>query len=122
MPPKKLRAMSQDLFRSLYFEQTKTVKEIADMFSVSRAGLYKWLHRQKPDLATDLQHRGKAAKYVLNEPFFDMWTPEMAYVLGVLATDGNVVKYRVQLNSVDLELVQKVRSFIGRAYPIREIL
>jgi hypothetical protein len=65
---------------------------------------------------------GKRARYALNDAFFDSWTPEMAYVLGVLATDGNVVKYRVQLNSVDLELVQKVRNCIGRTYPIREVL
>jgi len=121
MPPEKLRALSVDLFCSLYFEQMKTVKEIADMFGVSRVALYKWLHRQKPDLSADLQHRGKKAKYALNEALFDTWTPEMAYVLGVLATDGNVVKYRVQLNSVDLELVQKVRNFMGRSYGIREI-
>jgi LAGLIDADG DNA endonuclease family protein len=121
MPPEKLRELSVELFSSLYFEQMKTVKEIADMFGVSRVALYKWLHRQKPDLSADLQHRGKAAKYTLNEALFDTWSPEMAYVLGVLATDGNVRKYRVQLNSVDLELVQKVRNLIGRTYPIREI-
>jgi hypothetical protein len=121
MPPKQLREMSLDLFRSLYFEQMKTVKEIAEMIGVSRAGLYKWLHRQKPDLSGELQHRAKSAKYGFNERFFDTWTPEMAYVLGVFATDANVVKYRVQLNSVDLELVEKVRNLIGRGYPIREI-
>ena len=122
MPAKNLRALSVDLFCSLYFEQMKTVKEIAEIFGVSRVGLYKWLHRQKPDLSADLQRRGKRVKYGLNDAFFDTWNPEMAYVLGVLATDGNVVKYRVQLNSVDLELVQKVRNFIGRTYPIREVL
>lgn len=84
MPPKKLRALSVDLFCSLYFEQMKTMEEIADMFGVSRVGLYKWLHRQKPDLSADLQHRRKMAKYALNEALFDTWTPEMAYVLGVL--------------------------------------
>jgi len=121
MLAKKLRALSVELFCTLYFEQMKTVKEIADIFGVSRVGLYKWLHRQKPDLSADLQHRGKTAKYALDDSFFDTWTPETAYVLGVFATDGNVVKYRVQLNSVDLELVQKVRNFMGRNYPIREI-
>ncbi len=45
----------------------------------------------------------------------------MAYVLGVLATDGSVGKYRFVLSSTDLELVEKVRRLIGSNHGITEI-
>jgi len=117
--PGKLRELSVEEFQEIYFTQKKTMKEIAEMFRVSRPALYKWFARHSSYLAEGLQRRsGNAAGYTLNDSFFNNWTPEMAYVLGVLATDGCVSRNRFSLTSTDLELVEKVRSLMVSDHPI----
>lgn len=118
--PGNLRSLSADTFENLYFEQGKTLQQIADLFGVSSAGVFKWVRRNMPP-SVRLRRVSKKSMYKINEAFFDSWTPEMAYVLGVLATDGNVGQYHVSLNSTDLELVEKVRSLIGSNHDIKEI-
>jgi transcriptional regulator with XRE-family HTH domain len=116
----KLRTLTEETFRSLYFEQGKTLQQIADLFGVSRVAVHKWARGNLPP-SSQLRRVSKESKYQLNETFFDTWTPEMAYVLGVLATDGNVRRYCVNLTSTDLELVEKVRRLIGSNLEITEI-
>lgn len=47
------------------------------------------------------------------EQFFSQWTPEAAWVIGLLYTDGHVHGQTVSLSSVDLELLEKVRELVG---------
>jgi hypothetical protein len=115
----KLRNFSVEEFRDIYFTQRKTMKAIAEMLRVSRPALYKWFARNKSYFSESLQRRsGTGAGYTLNRNFFNEWTPEMAYVLGVLATDGCVSKNRFSLTSTDLELVEKVRNLLVSDHPI----
>lgn len=49
-----------------------------------------------------------------NEDFFKKWSPEMAYVLGFFAADGNMIKNKrgahfVSFYSTDKELLEKVK-------------
>lgn len=120
--PDKLAELSVEQFRELYFTNELTIKQIAEMLSVSRVGLYKWFARYGSHFAEGLQRRsGNKAGYTFNKKFFDIWTPEMAYVLGVLATDGCVGATGFSLTSTDLELVEKIRSLLKSNHPIRAI-
>ena len=54
-------------------------------------------------------------KYNVDEAFFNSWNTKMAYVLGYLFADGNVIyspkmrgKY-VSVTSIDIELIEMVR-------------
>lgn len=52
-----------------------------------------------------------------NEDFFAVWSAEMAYVLGLLAADGALIKnnrgaYYVEIQSVDKELIEIVGRLI----------
>lgn len=114
----KLRNLSVEEFREIYFTQRKTMKGIAEMFCVSRPALYKWFARHKSSFPEGLERKSSRAGYTLDKNFFNSWTPEMAYVLGVLATDGCVSRNRFSLTSTDLELVQKVRSLMVSDHPI----
>jgi hypothetical protein len=69
-----------------------------------------------------LQRNGINAKsrrthriYKINEKFFDKWSKDMAYILGYIATDGNVFKetlsIRIQLK--DKEILEYMINHIG---------
>lgn len=53
-----------------------------------------------------------------NATFFSNWSAEMAWVLGLLFTDGNLMHGQVRLATKDRELPEKVRDLIA---PQREI-
>jgi len=57
------------------------------------------------------------AKLSINEKFFSQWTPEMSYVLGVIAVDGYLgikqvgkrgnIPYFLDITSKDFKLLKK---------------
>jgi len=66
-----------------------------------------------------------------NEDFFKKWTPEMAYVLGFFAADGNMTKNKrgahfIEFQSTDKEILDKIKRTlnsnlnIGEYQPKRE--
>lgn len=62
-------------------------------------------------------------KYTCNKNFFDDWSPEMAWVLGLLFADGNITKrksgsYTCRLHSTDIGLLEQVRSLTDSTRPI----
>jgi hypothetical protein len=116
----RLRALSPETFQSLYFDQGKTLQQIGDLCGVSRAAVFKCVRQNFP-LSLELRRVSHPTTYEFNETFFDSWTPEMAYALGVLATDGAVGRYRVVLSSTDLELVEKLRGLIGSDHDITQM-
>jgi len=62
-------------------------------------------------------------KYYLNHWFFDTWTPEMAYVLGLFLSDGNVSFDRKQAGihfcADDYTLLEQVNRVMGSNRPVR---
>ena len=116
-----LRTLSVDVFRRLYFDERKSLQDLAHVFGTSRTAVHRWFHRHKSELSQKLRSGGGWSKCALDEAFFETWTPEMAYVLGVFATDGNVGKNRVSLTSTDLELVEKVQHLMRTSHPIRSV-
>lgn len=60
-------------------------------------------------------------RYAVNEQFFDAWSPEVAWVLGLLLSDGHLSRIgsTVHFSSVDRELVEKVRACLQATHPIR---
>jgi intein/homing endonuclease len=117
----KLSELTPELFRNLYFDQKRTLQEIAEMYGASRAAVHKWFVWNMKDKSTQLRPR-KVTRRTLESDFFEVWTPEMAYVLGLFVTDGNVGgKYRASLTSTDLELIKKVRSLMRTDHPVRRV-
>lgn len=54
-----------------------------------------------------------ARRYTLNENYFKTWSPDMAYILGLIATDGNVFDRRVlkiQLQIKDIDILEKIKE------------
>ena len=69
--------------------------------------------------------RGGHNRKGVNEYFFKTWSPQMAYVLGLIYADGAVEDVRqssrtcyLQLSSVDKELLENVRTALSSKHAI----
>lgn len=54
--------------------------------------------------------------------FFKTWSPEMAWVLGLLYTDGYITEHMVGLASIDVELLSSVGALLFNRFEISEYL
>jgi intein/homing endonuclease len=61
-------------------------------------------------------------KYETNEQFFDKWSPEMAYILGLIITDGYVNSFgvHIDLKTDDVSVLEFIKSQISPNRPIYE--
>jgi len=61
--------------------------------------------------------------YKINENFFEKWSKEMAWVLGIIATDGNIKRNfsRVRIGLQDKDILIKINKMMESNYPIRKI-
>ena len=64
-------------------------------------------------------------KYQVNEQFFDKWSPEMSYILGYFAADGNMYQgpadKRIQFvtQPKDLNHLKKIKKIMCSQHPIK---
>lgn len=136
----------------MYINESKSLSDIAKILSCSRQFIYKKLKeyeihgRSKTEarkLALDegkifldiKSESGKTEKTVIrkhkvNENFFSNWSAEMAYVLGVIFTDGNLsfnraphamkVYLRLSIAQKEPELLEKVLKLMNSDHTIRK--
>ena len=59
-------------------------------------------------------------KLVINEDFFKVWNPEMAYVFGFWIADGNMGRnnYRISFDSKDYYLLNTIKSILNSDHKI----
>lgn len=79
----------------------------------------KILHLQRNKEATEKVSR----KYSINKTFFDTWTKESAYVLGLMCSDGNISKdlksFSICLHKNDAYLLHNVLKAMKSTHPVR---
>lgn len=123
----KLQQLTREILQDLYLKDKKSLQEIAGLYGVSRAAVYKKLknfdikQRSKSEarLEAQKQHKLPQEYFGINEAFFDAWSVEMAYVLGLLITDGCITKGGVvSLCMNDRELLEKVKKVLGAQHKI----
>jgi hypothetical protein len=107
---------AEQLFRSGCY----TADELAKRFGCHKDTIYRTGKRLGVALP-----RSDMRRYKPNDHYFKNWSPEMAYVLGLLAADGHVTvtktgQHIVMLNlkESDRELVERVRDFLEYPGPI----
>lgn len=72
-----------------------------------------------------LDPRGGHNRYKFNKDFFKKWTPEMAYILGFMYADGNIVDsvvsrtQYVSFDSVDREIIEKIKVVLSSNHKIQ---
>lgn len=116
----------QDLGR-LYRKERKSIQDIADLYGVSRVAIFKKLKkfhirpRSKSLARLEAQKKGKVPQqyFQINDKFFSTWSLEMAYVLGLIITDGCISKHGViSLSMNDKEVLEKVKAAMGSEHHI----
>jgi hypothetical protein len=125
------KSITPEKLYHLYWEEKLSSIDIAKMSDYSDRHITRLLKKYKIRVRTRSQARREALKqgklpheyHEINETFFKSWSPEMAYVLGLYATDGCISELHgtktITLASVDLELLQKIQFSLSSTYPIR---
>lgn len=123
----RLRLNKEEL-RRLYISERKSLEDIARLYGSSRVAVWKYCksehitRRGRSDARLEAQKRGKVPQsyFDIDENFFSKWSPEMAYVLGLIATDGCISRSgAVSLCVNDKELLEKVRLVMGSEHIIK---
>ncbi|MEW6409859.1 MAG: LAGLIDADG family homing endonuclease [Nitrospirota bacterium] len=130
------RTLTKEKLEDLYYVQNKSLQDIANEFNCTRPMVmllmnkYGLQRRKRSEARVLAIKERKIEKFEydnINENFFSEWTPGMAWVLGILFTDGNVqyttktgTGLRVSISSVDLELLEKVRTLLNSTKPIKK--
>lgn len=123
----KLNRLIKDKLIDLYIKEKRSLGDIATIYGVSRTAIYKKLkcfgirERSKSEARIEAQKQGKIPQqfFDINENFFSSWSPEMAYVLGLIITDGCISRAgTVSLCMNDKELLEKVKETMGSEHKI----
>ena len=127
--PRDLRLrLSKEELRRLYISEKKSLEDIARLYGSSRVAVWKYCkseritRRGRSDARLEAQKKGKVPQsyFDINENFFSKWSPEMAYVLGLIATDGCVSKTgTVSLCINDKDLLERVKDVMSSAHTIK---
>jgi len=108
------RLSKEDLHR-MYLVEKKSLEDIARLYGVSRVAIWKYCEseqlarRSRSESRLEAQKNGKVPQgyFDINEDFFSKWSPEMAYVLGLIATDGCISKSGFKSDWKDAENIDK---------------
>lgn len=79
--------------------------------------------RQVRNILTKLnvpRRKGRNPIYEINTDFFKTWTNDMAYVLGFILTDGNIVGNVFSISQVNNEILTKINEVMASTYPIHK--
>lgn len=124
---KKIADLTKEKLIHLYLNERKSLNDIAKIYSVSRTAIYKKLkaqgikQRSKSEARIEAQKQDKVPQqfYDIDENFFSTWSPEMAYVFGLILTDGCISDAGViSLCINDRELLEKVRKALRSEHKI----
>ncbi len=123
----KLKDLTKEKLTELYINGKKSLEDIGKLYKVSRVAVYKKLkkfgitQRSKSEARIEAQKQGKLPQqfFDINENFFSSWSPEMAYVLGLIITDGCISGAgTISLCLNDRELLEKVKKVMGSEHKI----
>jgi len=92
------------------YKMYSSTRKVADRLGINP----ETVRRHLMDLGVELVPPGSGTAFYVNERFFDKWSPEMAWCLGLLWTDGHISKDgSVDLTSKDREMLVKFRKLVS---------
>lgn len=97
--------------------QGLSFQEIGQVFDRTPSGIHYWIHKYgiMPRSQSEALRGVHGHKH--NRNFFKHWSPEMAWVLGLMFSDGNVTRtsangYTATLTSIDKDLLEQVAYLV----------
>jgi predicted DNA-binding protein YlxM (UPF0122 family) len=108
----------------LYYKQKLSLQKIGKLYGKPkeyihrRMRIYGFKSRTKSEA---WKHRGTEDIYKINENFFHHWSKEMAYVLGLLLTDGNIGTDNAQVSIGMKEgyLLENIKKILKSEHPVK---
>lgn len=99
--------LAPEELHKLYLDQQLTIEAIATRFGCSASTI----RRRLKELAVPIRPRGSQ----IRRKWESRWSPELAYVVGLMATDGNLSKdgRHLALGSKDQELLETLRDCLS---------
>lgn len=123
------RKLSKEILEDLYRDKGKSLQDIAEEFKCTKQMVKILMDRYGLEIRSQSKARllaikkGKFENFEhdgIDEDFFSNWSPEMAWVLGLIFTDGCLSGGRVQICSIDLDLLDKVKGHLNSNKPIQK--
>jgi hypothetical protein len=120
---KKIDLPKEKLYE-LYYEQKLSLRKIGELYGKDASYIRRWMREYGFKTRTRSEawkHRGTDDVYEINEDFFHNWSKEMAYILGLILTDGNIGTddNRISITMKDVELLEKVKKRLKSNHPIK---
>ncbi|MFJ7972385.1 LAGLIDADG family homing endonuclease [Psychrobacillus sp. NPDC096389] len=114
MPRK--RGITDEMIIEMY-KSGRTHKEMEAVIGLSAGAILNVIH--KHNIPTN-RHRysGRPRKHKVNEHFFKVWSHEMAWVLGLLVTDGHINKdtHTINFSQKDERILQVIATYLEADY------
>ena len=109
--------MDAETLRRLYVDERRTMRNIAAQLGCGETTVRRALVR----CAILSRRRGPQWKRSSYAATSRAWTPGLAYVVGLMATDGNLARVhgRLALSSNDTEMLEIARRCLGIRVPVR---
>jgi hypothetical protein len=100
-------AISEERLRALYVTQALTIEQVAQLLGLAATTI----SRRLRELGINARPRGPLASSS-NDQGPLIWTADIAYAIGLIATDGNLSKKRgrIAITSKDADLLDLVRQ------------
>jgi DNA-directed RNA polymerase subunit RPC12/RpoP len=121
-------SLTKETLNTLYFKQKKSLEDISKEYGCTRPTIMNIMKKYGLERRTKSTARIEAIRerkferfdyHEIDENFFSKWSPEMAWVLGLLFTDGTIDSTRVAIHSVDIDLLEKIKKLLNSSYPIQ---
>jgi hypothetical protein len=96
------------------YEAGESTASIAKDAGVSDRQIRRLLNRE----GVKMRPAGKPPVHDVNTDFFKRWSPEMAYVLGFIVTDGCVSGNQLSIAQKEREILDKIARVTGATSPI----
>ncbi len=118
--------LPKEKLHELYYEQKLSLQKIGELYGKPREYIHRRMIKYGFKARTRSEawkHRGTDDVYEINEDFFHNWSKEMAYILGLILTDGNIGTDddRISITMKDVELLEKVKKKLESNHLIKHL-
>lgn len=95
------------------YKNGESSTSIAKDAGVSDRHIRRLINQYGAEYGVETRAGGQPRKHQVNENFFKTWTPEMAYVLGFVLTDGHVKGNALTISQKDVEILRKIAKVMN---------
>jgi len=98
------------------YENGQSTKEISEIAGVSRGYVWHILRNSGVKITGKRRKNG----HKVDENFFKTWSPEMAYVLGFILTDGSISGNVIKIYQKDMTILERINNAMKSTNPIKK--